>query len=181
MPFSSSWRFESYLLVPRCDTFLILHRIAETFGLNTESAKSGQCGVHAGSLTVTGTGKEDYFVLDSTGKAMLAPNRSINSVTDLLPGTYTVTLNGSQQRAGVAAGQQEVVHAGSLTVTGTGKEDYFVLDSTGKAMLAPNRSINSVTDLLPGTCVVELRERSIKISVQAGQRVVVNESTPSAH
>lgn len=35
-----SWGFEGYLLVPRCDTFLILHRISETFGLDAELAKS---------------------------------------------------------------------------------------------------------------------------------------------
>ena len=33
-----SWRFESYLLVPGCHTFLILHGIAETFGLDAELA-----------------------------------------------------------------------------------------------------------------------------------------------
>src|SRR6266436_2807981 len=41
IPFSSSllsWRFESYPLVPGCHTFLILHGIAETFGLDAELA-----------------------------------------------------------------------------------------------------------------------------------------------
>ena|SRR5712671_2532382 len=33
-----SWRFESYRLVPGCHTFLILHGIAETFGLDAELA-----------------------------------------------------------------------------------------------------------------------------------------------
>ena len=33
-----SWRFESYLLVPGSYTFLILHGIAETFGLDAELA-----------------------------------------------------------------------------------------------------------------------------------------------
>ena len=33
-----SWRFESYPLVPGCHTFLILHGIAETFGLDAELA-----------------------------------------------------------------------------------------------------------------------------------------------
>ena len=42
IPFSSSWRFDSYLLVPGCDAFLILHGIAEPFGLDTELAKSVQ-------------------------------------------------------------------------------------------------------------------------------------------
>jgi hypothetical protein len=33
-----SWRFEGYALVPGCHTFLILHGIAETFGLDAELA-----------------------------------------------------------------------------------------------------------------------------------------------
>ncbi len=33
-----SWYFESYSLVPGCHTFLILHGIAETFGLDAEVA-----------------------------------------------------------------------------------------------------------------------------------------------
>jgi hypothetical protein len=33
-----SWHFESDPLVPGCHTFLILHGIAETFGLDTELA-----------------------------------------------------------------------------------------------------------------------------------------------
>ena len=33
-----SWRFESYPLVPGCHTLLILHGIAETFGLDAELA-----------------------------------------------------------------------------------------------------------------------------------------------
>src|SRR4030088_2728292 len=37
-----SWRFERYVLVPGCHTFLILHGIAETFGLDAELAKSVQ-------------------------------------------------------------------------------------------------------------------------------------------
>jgi L-alanine-DL-glutamate epimerase-like enolase superfamily enzyme len=32
------WHFESYSLAPGCDTFLILHGIAETFGLDAELA-----------------------------------------------------------------------------------------------------------------------------------------------
>src|SRR5216684_7898465 len=33
-----SWHFESYPLAPGCHTFLILHGIAETFGLDAELA-----------------------------------------------------------------------------------------------------------------------------------------------
>jgi hypothetical protein len=33
-----SWRFESYLMVPGCHRFLVLHGIAKAFGLDAELA-----------------------------------------------------------------------------------------------------------------------------------------------
>src|ERR1700757_4918484 len=42
IPFSWSWRFYSYLPVPRGHTLLIFHGIAETFGLDAELAESVQ-------------------------------------------------------------------------------------------------------------------------------------------
>src|SRR5215472_15306322 len=39
IPFLSSWRLESYLPVPGHNTFLILHGIAETFGLDAQLAE----------------------------------------------------------------------------------------------------------------------------------------------
>ena len=71
-----------------------------------------------------------YNIFDSAGKAALAYNRLTNSVIELLPGTYTVFLNNSQQRVDVTPSQQVVVRAG----TGTGKETYNVsrLDRQGK-------------------------------------------------
>src|SRR5579862_1653283 len=47
-----SSRFERYLLVPGRHTFLELHRIAETFGLNTELPKSVQG--HQSAMRVEG-------------------------------------------------------------------------------------------------------------------------------
>src|SRR5438477_10627319 len=42
IPFSSSRRFERHSLVPRRHTFLVLHGIAESFGLDAELAQSLQ-------------------------------------------------------------------------------------------------------------------------------------------
>src|SRR5207245_10362512 len=104
-----------------------VHAGTYTLSLNdarqiVEVAAGQQAVVRAGSMMVSGTGKESYNVFDSTGKAGLVNFRPTNSVTELLPGTYTVILNGSQERVEVAAGQQAVVHAGSVMVSGTGKE-----------------------------------------------------------
>src|SRR5437016_2164980 len=130
-----------------------------------------QAVVRAGRLMVCGTGKETYNVFDATGKD-LTNYRPTNSVTELLPGTYTVLLNGSQQRVEVTPGQQAVVRAGSLIVSGTGKETYNVFDATGKA-LTNYRPTNSVTELLPGTYTVLLNGSQQRVEVTPGQQAVV--------
>jgi RHS repeat-associated protein len=133
-----------------------------------------QAVVRAGSLMVSGTGKEWYHVFDSSGQTRLAWDRSTNSVTELLPGTYKVRLNNSEQRVEITPGQQAMVRAGSLMVSGTGKETYHVFDRTGQAKLAWDRPANSDTELLPGTYIVEIRSKTQTVSIQAGQRTTVN-------
>ena len=135
---------------------------------------SQQAVVRAGSLMVSGTGKDTYNVFDSTGKIDLVNYRAPNSATEMLPGTYTVVLNGSQQLIDVTPGQQAVARSGSLIVSGTGKEEYSVLDSTGEQTLATYRLVNAVTDLFPGTYVIKMGTRTAKASIQAGQRTTVS-------
>jgi hypothetical protein len=132
-----------------------------------------QAVVQAGSLVVSGTGKQGYVVFDDAGKHRLTYDRPTNWVTELFPGTYTVVLNSSRQRVTVTPGQQAVVQAGSLVVSGTGKQGYEVFDDTGKDRLTYERPMNSVTELLPGTYVVKVGKRSFTALVKAGERVTV--------
>ena len=132
-----------------------------------------QAVVQAGSLVVSGAGKQGYEVYDDTGKDRLTYERPTNSVTELLPGTYTVVLNASRQRATVTPGQQAVVQAGTLVVSGTGKQGYEVFDDTGKDRLTYERPTNSVTELLPGTYTVILNASRQHATVTPGQQAVV--------
>jgi len=72
-----------------------------------------QAVVQAGSLVVSGTGKEGYEVFDDSGKDRLTyerpRTRSPSSCRDI-----HVILNASRQRVTVSPGQQAVVQAGSL-------------------------------------------------------------------
>jgi hypothetical protein len=128
-------------------------------------------GGQAGSLMVSGTGKQGYEVYDDIGKKRLSYERPTNSVTEILPGTYTVNLNASRQHVTVTPGQQAVVQAGSLVVSGTG--NYEVFDDSGKKRLTYERPANSVTELLPGTYVVKVGQQSFRAVVRAGQRATV--------
>ena len=129
-----------------------------------------QAVIRTGTLMVTGGGKERYRVDDSSGKAWF--DRPTNSVSELLPGSYSVSVNGVQQRVEITAGQQAVVRTGSLMVTGSGKERYRVDDSTGKAWF--DRPTNSDTDLLPGTYIVTVGTKKATVTIRAGQRTTVN-------
>jgi hypothetical protein len=133
-----------------------------------------QAVVQAGSLVVSGTGKQGYVVFDDAGQHRLTYERPTNWVTELFAGTYTVVLNASRQRVTVTPGQQTVVQAGSLTVSGTGKEGYAIFDETGKHRLTYQRPQNSVTELLPGTYVVKVGKRTFRAVVRAGERATVS-------
>src|SRR5439155_12391361 len=105
--------------------------------------------VRPGRLVVSGTDIETHSVLDALPIEGLVNFRPTNSVTELLPGTYTVLLNGLQQRVEVTAGQQAVARAGSLIVSGTGKETGSVLASTAVEGRLSFRPTNPATELLP--------------------------------
>jgi hypothetical protein len=130
-------------------------------------------GKDSGTVSVTGTGKELYHVEDSTGENRVIWNRATNSVAELLPGTYIVTLNGSHQRVSVAPDRQTVVRAGSVMVAGTGKELYHVEDSTGENRLVWNRPTNAVVELLPGTYTLTAGDRHFRVRVRPGEQTKV--------
>jgi hypothetical protein len=133
-----------------------------------------QAVVQAGSLVVSGTGKQGYVVFDDAGQHRLTYERPTNWVTEIFPGTYTVVLNTSRQRVTVTPGERTVVQAGSLAVSGTGKEGYTVFDDTGIHRLTYQRPRNSVTELLPGTYVVKVGKRTFTAVVGAGERATVS-------
>ena len=160
------------LAVTGDDSFLFSAALAQS--VTRQVTDSSSVSKEPGSLMVSGTGKESYFVYDAAGKDPITSSRTTNSVTELLPGTYTVVLNGSRQRVEVTPGQQAVVKAGSLTVSGTGKESYYIYDEAGKESLTSSRTTNSVTELLPGTYVVKLGERNFTASVKAGELATVS-------
>ncbi len=133
--------------------------------------------VRAGTLMVSGTGGQGYSVWDASGKERLTYDRPTNSVTELVAGTYTVVLNESRQRVEVPAGKETVVRAGTLMVSGTGRQGYSVWDASGKERLTYDRPTNSVTELVAGTYTVVLNESRQRVEVPAGKRSVVQAGT----
>ncbi len=120
-----------------------------------------------GSLMVTASGNDIYTVFDATGDQRLESART-NTAVDLLPGFYRVTLGASSQLAKVRPGQQTIIGAGSLVVTGLGKDLYSVFDVTGEKKVDFTRT-NRPMDLLEGSYLVELAGTRRITRVTAGE------------
>ncbi len=125
--------------------------------------------VQAGDLIVSGTGVDDYYVADANGQTALTGHRRTNFATELLPGTYTVVLNGSRQSVTMPGGQKTEVRAGNLLVSGSGADDYYVADANGQTALTGHRRINTATELLAGTYVVRSKDSKLTVQVRAGR------------
>ena len=126
------------------------------------------------SVPVTGTGNDQYHVYNAAGQSSVIYNRPLNRATELLPGTYTVLLNGSRQRVTVDPGQRVEAAPGNLMVTGTGSDYYTVHDATGQEVLTSTRRTNQATELFPGTYTVRLGDQSHTVQIQAGRRTTVS-------
>ncbi len=125
--------------------------------------------VQAGSILVSGTGADGYYVADSTGQRSLTGSRNTNVPFEVVPGTYTVVLNGSRQRVVVSPGAKTDVPAGAVVVSGGGADAYYVADETGQHALTGSRPANVPTELLPGTYVVRAKERRVAVQVAGGR------------
>ncbi len=138
------------------------------------AVKSGRkTEVPAGTLVVSGTGLDDYYVADASGQSALTGHRRTNFATELLPGTYTVVLNGSRQSVTITGGQKTEVPAGRVVVSGTGLDDYYVADANGQSALTGHRKTNFVTELLPGTYTVVLNASHESVTISGGQQTEV--------
>ncbi len=124
--------------------------------------------VSAGVLLVAGSGADSYFVADSAGDRDLTGFRRTASPLELLPGSYVVRLNGSRADARIAAGQRTEIAAGSLVVSGSGEDSYYVADAAEEHDLTGFRRTGTPLELLPGTYVVRLGERRLPIEIRPG-------------
>lgn len=79
-------------------------------GVSTKAAVQGgrDTTVAAGRIVVPGSGSTYYAVLDARGGTQLA-YVTTNTEVELLPGTYTVDVNGTRRSAEVTAGGRTVV------------------------------------------------------------------------
>ena len=112
---------------------------------------------------ITGSVALDECILDVavTGDSRFAFSAALaQSVTHGRAASPSTPANGGKQ-------------TGTLTVNGTGKETYFVYDSAGQGPIVFDRATNAATELLPGTYLVKVGNRSLTVQVRAGQTTKV--------
>ncbi len=124
----------------------------------------------AGSLVVSGSGADSYYVADTTGERDLTGHRRTGAPVELLPGRYVVRLMGTRAAATVSGGERTELAAGSLVVSGSGAESYYVADSTGERDLTGHRRSGAPVELLPGRYVVRLGDRRLPVQVRPGEQ-----------
>lgn len=126
--------------------------------------------VVAGSLGASGSGSDSYYVADSAGGLDLTGHHRTGSPLEMFPGRYVVWLNGTRADATVSAGQRTEIAAGSLLVSGSGGENYFLADSAGVRDLTGFHRSGTPMELLPGRYVVRLGDRRLPIQIMPGEQ-----------
>jgi hypothetical protein len=144
-----------------------LHNIRKT----VDAAAGQKVVLKSGTLVVTGIGQDLYSVYDSTGEEKLDFKKT-NSEIELFPGTYVVSLCGTQQTVKVQAGTKEIVEAGVLEVLGEGNDLFYVYDATGENKL-DFRGVNGKIELLPGQYVVVVKDNKFTAQVEANKKVTI--------
>lgn len=118
-----------------------------------------------GALLVKGATDEYFYVLDSLGKQL--NYQKLNQALSFFPGTLRAQLNKTQSPAEIAAGETREVSTGSLTVTGTGSDYYYVMDQTGNQL--NYSSLNKALSFFPAAYTVKLGQKTQPATVTAGQ------------
>ncbi len=150
----------------------------------TATVKAGEKTIlTAGTVSVSGTGADDFYIHDTFGKQL--DYTDINKEIEVFSGDYTVSVNKTVHPATVESGQKTVLTAGSISVSGTGTDDFYVYDTAGTQL--DYTDTNKVIEVFAGTYTVSLNDTrqtatvqgSEKVTLEAG-RFIVSGTTPAS-
>lgn len=128
--------------------------------------------ITTGSLLVKGLTEEYYYVTDTLGNALNYQN--LNKPLAFLPGVLHVKVNNTLVHGEVLAGRTTEFVTGSLMLTGTGTEYYYVLDESGNQL--NYNTLNRSLSLFPSEYTVRLGPNYRKATVTAGQLTSIKAS-----
>ncbi|MDM8521955.1 hypothetical protein QUF80_01150 [Desulfococcaceae bacterium HSG8] len=123
----------------------------------------------AGVVSVSGNGKDDFYVYDGAGNRL--DYADTNQEIELFSGTYTVSVNRTSQSATVESGEKTVLTAGSISVSGTDTDDFYVYDTEGKKL--DSAHTNGEVEVFPGNYNVFLNDTKQTATVRAGEKTML--------
>ena len=133
--------------------------------LQTEVLAGQVTEIATGNVLVKGLTEEYYYVTDTLENAL--NYQTLNKPLAFFPGVLHVKVNNTLVRGRVLAGQTTEFVTGSLLLTGTGTEYYYVLDEAGKQL--NYNTLNRSLSLFPSEYTVRLGPNYRKATVLAGQ------------
>lgn len=130
-----------------------------------------------GQLQVVGSTSVQYYVLDNTGKQLA--QQHLNQPVALKPGRYRVKLNNSVRDVEVWDGYLARCASGTLTISGTTGESYYVTDSLDR-QLAVER-LGKTISLFAGRFNVRLNNTELAIGIKPDQMTKVRTGSIVVH
>jgi RHS repeat-associated protein len=174
------------LIVHRGPTNQAVELLPDTYVIDVSGStqtlivREGQhASISAGSAVVTGTGTNMFEIRDASGVNLLT-RIPTSQPAELLPGSYTIAVNGSTQRITVRAGQRETLASGMAVVAGTSAESILVVrDTSGNHTLSVSLTARASdpVELLPGNYLLDLNGSRQPITVHPGERVSLTAGT----
>jgi hypothetical protein len=135
--------------------------------VTVEGGKLTRCAT--GTLLVTGTTDDTWFVQDPSGAAI--EQTQLGRPLSLMPGTFRVMVNNTATTAEVKLNQVTELKTGSLVAEGSGDASYQVTDKAGASL--EHKTLNRALSLFPGEYDVRLGEHTRAAKVEAGQATSV--------
>ncbi len=117
-----------------------------------------------GSLSVSGTGRESFSLLDSAGNHVTSVESGKEK--ELVPGEYSVAL-GNRARVTVKGGEKTSLALGMLTVGAAGGGNFSLADEAGNHVTTIEGGVEK--ELVPGRYTVQIGEKKQAVEVAAGK------------
>lgn len=118
-----------------------------------------------GTLTVSGTTKQYYYVEDAAGKQL--SYHTLGQALSFFPAAFRVKVNNSEAPADLKLNQVAEIRTGTLVVQGSTSEHYYVSDAMGKDL--SYNSQGKALALLPGSYLVKINKTEAKADLAAGE------------
>jgi len=130
--------------------------------------KAGQ-----GALQVEGTTSIYFYVLDPAGKSV--NHQTLGKALALGPGKYQLKVNNSAHSFTVDQGKLTKCSTGTLLMSGTTSEYWYVQDTTGKSL--QHDTLGKAISLMPGTFRVKVNNTELPAEVKLGQTTEIRTGT----